>query len=243
MKLLISSAYILLIAISVCLSNKAIAQGPYTYSSPDGAQRLYQSSSSLSNQTGYKLIPSQWSHITDANLKGIEITCSIRLNLNSQIPLFTFYTDSVKTLEMFYRQNTLLIRRYKNATTYYDYQLLDPLFVNTNGPWHMKLYITSSFFWIQSSFSPGSNYLTPVYFGLNDLTDTPMQQVLTNSSKSSIVIGSKNYQQVTLDGYVTVYAFNPSELMQNIQANFSSDVPHNKKRVIPADEDIYDTQN
>jgi hypothetical protein len=233
---------VLLMLALTCLQRPALAQGPYSYNSPDGAQMLFESGR-LSSSTGYKLSPSVWQRITDPALTGIEITCTFTVNLASQMPLFTFYADSTKYLEIFYHQNTLLFRRYKNPDSYYDYQLLDPLVVNSGSSWNLKLYFTGSFFWIQTSNSSTGNYLSPVYFGVNSLTDIPMQQLLTGNRNSFINIGTSGYQDIAFSGYVRVYAFNPTQLTDNIQANFSNNTPYAKKKTGAADDEIYDPQN
>jgi hypothetical protein len=218
---------LLLMVMATIWCGNAMAQGPYSYNSPDGPENLFQGNI-LNGQTEYTLTAKNWASISDSTLTGIEITCSFSVSLSSVTPAFTFYADSVKYLEIFYRQNTLLLRRYKDPTTYYDYQLLDPLFVNTSGPWNVKLYVAGSFFWIQTNYPSMGNYLTPVYFGVNSLTDVPMQQLLGRSSKAYVKIGSS--QGLSLSGPVKVFAFNPSQLMSNIQSNFSNNVSDGQKR-------------
>ncbi|MFD1257978.1 hypothetical protein ACFQ3S_14310 [Mucilaginibacter terrae] len=227
----------------------SMAQGPYSYNTPNGTQQIAQVVP-VYNEPMVTLRPAQWAAITDSTLKGIEIDCAFHMDLSKKFPVITIFSATgVKALEINYFNNTLIFRRYKNPTDFYDYQLLDPLFyTNTgnSGIWNFKIYMTASFFWIQSKGQqvPIGNFLTPVYFGVNALTDQPMKDLLTRGSNAYIQIGAPAEVGFYLRGNITVYAFNPTDLMVNIQNNFSNLTGSSPKPFTPlSDDDAYEQLN
>lgn len=207
------------------------AQGPYDFSAFDGYQ-IYHTDSNTSAKE-ITLNPGNFWDFPDY-FDGLEVSFDFSLNLSETAhqKLFTFTNAAErKYLEIYYQNNTLMFRRFLEEDIFYDYVLLDPLFIlnqsQSFNTWNIKLYFTSSFFWIETQAQSNIDlyYLSPVYFGVNILTDQNMQQLLAKNSSAKIILGDikNDSKDFLIQGSVNVYAFNYSELREYIQTNFSSD--------------------
>lgn len=217
-----------MLLVFVCFSIPwcSFAQGPFDYDTPLG-KRIYGQ-----NVVSKELIiePIEFgSEMTGYD--GLTIVTSFNLlSSGGEQKLITFANSlHEKYLEVFYKENTVMFRRYYPGTTnYYDYLLYDQLFTDLTfrRNFDFRIYCTAFFFWIQVTAvdvgSGGGNFLSPVYFGLDAPDRSNMQELIDANSRARIVIGNRdNPDPLFAVHNVSAYTFHYEELKQDIYTRFS----------------------
>lgn len=210
-----------LICCSLCfLAIKiSFALGPFRYITPLD-KRIYSQNVTAKE---LRIDPVEFGHEM-SGYDGLTIVMNLEMNLGAMQRLAYFYNSfQERYLEIFYKENTLVFRRYYPGTSdYYDYILYDQLFAEQAlRKFQVSFYCTGFFFWIQVGVE-GGNYLSPVYFGLNAPGRTNMQEIIDANARIRIVLGDSNNPDpgFVIRG-VTAYAFHYDELRQDIYTHFS----------------------
>lgn len=218
---------VILIGILIFLGNIEInAQGPFTYDTPLGKKiHTY----SLSPQNTYSAYAQEWGGAA-TGFDGLTVVAMINILPNVKSEVFQFYNRSnEKHLTVFYEDGTLNLRRVRPRNSvgnfeYYDYVLYDRMFESGYDTWEVRLYFTSDFLWVQTTpvTSSGNekSYLSPIYFGLDNMLQKDNMYDFINASDSNtrIVIGSNFISNGVKQ--VAVYAFQYVDLRKDIQDNF-----------------------
>lgn len=223
------SQYILVIAGLLLLSVHLKAQGPYDYNTPLG-KNIY--NFSLYPTNTHTVYAQEWGSAA-TGFNGLTLVTMMTIDQNKKTEIFNFYnSNSENYLKIFSGQGTLTFRRMKPKGSvgnfeYFDYILYDRMFnlkYGTSSTWEIRLYFTSDFFWIQTTpVVSGSNeksFLSPVYFGLNNMLQKNNMYDFINAAegRTKIIVG--NEQVVNGVKQVAVYAFQYDELQKHIQDNF-----------------------
>ncbi len=214
---------LVLCIVLISVNKNSFAQGPYLYDTPLG-QKIYGLTPAPVKET--TIYAEQWG--SDAiGYDGLTLVNSFEFNPdNSLLRLYAFTNQYAETyLEVFYKGKTIMLRRFipGSRSDYYDYILFDPLFVaSQKSIWTVKFYFTASFFWIQTTLDGQNlNYLSPVYFGVNTLHRTNMNDLIDANPYATIVLGDNNAPSDFFVKESSVHVFHYSELMADIESRLS----------------------
>ena len=155
-------------------------------------------------------------------------------------PLVSFYDKSIVNspiLRIYYSNQSIVIRRY-NAfkSDYYIYKVYDQMFnfhisdhVITPWTYTMRVYFMSNFIFIVTTRhdNMNNNYLTPLFFGLdNPLNGNSVMSKFINRDENAVIrIGVLSNDDTSYPPYISnarIYSFTYSDLKNHIQNNFSS---------------------
>ncbi|WP_165043832.1 hypothetical protein [Dysgonomonas sp. ZJ709] len=206
-------------------SNPLSAQGgPYDYDTPLNPLSLWGLHADTKIATIY---PLEWGS-SATEFDGLVIVAKMQFDpINTTRKLYTFYNQyAEKYLEVFYKENTIMFRRYNvgSLIDYYDYTLYDPLFITYRpDSWTVKFYFTSAFFWIQTNLeSESKNYLSPVFFGVNTLQRDNMKDMIDPTDRHTMIeVGDEHAPDDFLLKQIHVHPFKYYELRRDIYTNFS----------------------
>lgn len=215
---------------------------PYDYDTPLGKQiHRY----NLSPLRQYTISAQEWGSAA-TGFNGLTVVAMMKIHPDIYKEVFQFYNkNNEKYMTVFHEKGTLSFRRWKPKGSvgnfeYYDYKLYDRLFDSPYYTWEIRLYFTSNFMWIQTTpIIPGGNalssYLSPVYFGLDNMLQKNNFYDFINAvdSNTRIVVGSNFIEDGVMQ--VAVYAFQYDDLRNDIQQNFCD--PFN--RYVGANEEEY----
>ncbi|WP_202702750.1 T9SS type A sorting domain-containing protein [Flavobacterium sp. UGB4466] len=212
--------------------------GPYSYFAPYGNNVF--TSKSEADHNSQVLIANQMDNLSQSK-DGLVIICDFEAPKNGD-QLLSFESSKGRFLEVFYQNQTVMLRRYHENGTYYDYLLFDPLFTlkdqtPVDAVWTVRYFFTARFMWIevqikQTTIPINTQYLSATYFGLdykfND-ANSPMNEFLKRTSTAKIRVGSNaNSTKFKIPGIVKIHEFNYSELKDHVQTHFSYPKEENK---------------
>lgn len=141
---------------------------------------------------------------------------------------FTNDNEANSYLDVFYDKGTITLRRkmHPGASSYYDYNLYDPMFTVDKGitQWEVHIYFTGYFLWIQTRDirKPLNNkWHAPIFFGINLLGNDYMKNYLERSNSSILVFGDPNPSTTfTMPEEISIYEFKYAELKDELQTHF-----------------------
>ncbi len=155
---------------------------------------------------------------------------------NNNLMQFNIGDDNnSKVLEISYKENTLMLRRYhrdgssSGKSHYIDYELFDRMFYN-RSPWNIfrdrtasnifKIYITANFIWIEvikeNDGGVVKNTHSPVYWGIGN-DDFGKFASCDSNHKSNIKLFRPNIDDGYNDEDIQVYTFKLSQLMKDLK--------------------------
>ncbi|MGY0406977.1 MAG: T9SS type A sorting domain-containing protein [Polaribacter sp.] len=163
--------------------------------------------------------------------------------------LLNFTTSKGVLLEVFYENETMLLRRYHNNGTHFDYILFDPLFRTSSytpidAIWTVRYFFTAHFMWIevqlnQTLLPSTTQYLSLAYFGLDydfNTGNSNMSEFLSRKESATIHWGSNlNSSRFKIPGKLKIYEFNYTNLSKDIQEKFS--YPKQQRAKVALEED------
>jgi len=227
-----------LVIILACKSSYGQA-GPYTYFAPYG-NTVYTSPSSGNHNSQYT--PMNYLSYLSSNTDGLVAEANFEAVRNHD-KLLKFTTSKGVLLEVFYKKETLLLRRYHSNDTHFDYILFDPLFsvsgyTPIDAVWTVRYFFTAHFMWIevqlnQTPLPTTTQYLSLAYFGLDynfDAGNINMSEFLNRQNSAKIIWGSDlNSSGFKIPDRIKIYEFNYAKLSKDIQEKFSYPIQQSAK--------------
>lgn len=162
---------------------------------------------------------------------GLAIDFTTDQILTAEKGLLTIKVSNVAKLKLISQNNTLIIRRYFDATNFIDYTILDQLFYPnaelTYPYFRISLKLTKNFIWISvgrqavNSSSPivsGPHYVfhTPLFFGMNFNNDDIMDKLLSYDPSVSLYFENAYSENINTKINARLYGFSTSKLVTNI---------------------------
>lgn len=204
---------------------------PYSYFAPYGNNMF--TSTSEPDHNSQIITANQLNNLSQNN-DGLVIICDFEAPKNGD-QLLSFESSKGRSLEIYYQNQTMMLRRYHENGTHYDYLLFDPLFTlkeqtPVDAVWTVRYFFTARFMWIevqikQTTIPISTQYLSATYFGLdykfND-ANSPMNEFLQKNTAAKIRLGSNsNNRKFKIPGILKIHEFKYSELKDHIQTHFS----------------------
>lgn len=183
--------------------------GTVIYTSPNAA-----------NQNNASVSANQFSVGTGND--GLMVDFQVTINKSQQPRLLRLENGNpARTLEVYYENYTMKVRRFVNSSQYLDYVLYDSLFsfgASQEKTFGVQFYFSASFIWIETS-AANMSKASPLFFGIGKASD--MQPFLTGNASAKIMMGGNNYSGFTIPGVFKVYAYKYSDLRQDIPNQFN----------------------
>ncbi|WP_264531667.1 T9SS type A sorting domain-containing protein [Flavobacterium sp. N502540] len=205
--------------------------GPYSYFAPYG-NNVFTSTSKADHNSQF-ISADQLDNLSQ-NTDGLVIIADFEAPKDGD-RLLSFESSKGKFLEIFYQDQTMMLRRYHENGTHFDYLLFDPLFTlkdqtPVDAVWTVRYFFTARFMWIevqikQTPLPTTTQYLSATYFGLDykfNEANSPMNEFLNRSATAKITFGSNtNNNKFKIPAAVKIHEFNYSELKDHVQTHFS----------------------
>jgi hypothetical protein len=213
--------------------------GPYSYFAPYG-DNVFTSTSEADHNS--QILTASQLHDLSQNTDGLVIIGDFEAPKNGD-RLLSFESSKGQFLEIFYQDQTMMLRRYHENGTHFDYLLFDPLFTlkeqtPVDAVWTVRYFFTARFMWIevqikQTTLPISTQFLSLTYFGLdykfND--DSPMKEFLNRATTAKIRIGSLNNNgKFKIPGILKIHEFKYSEFTDHVQTHFSYPKKENTAR-------------
>lgn len=224
---------LLLLLVAILIAGNLYSQDKHGYITPVGSTVFYRAVRNADrtvlgmNELG--TIPSGMDGLTvDFYLTVDFSTVKKPLKLLS----FTNTSEGNSYLDIFYDKGTITIRRkYASGSQYYyDYNLYDPMFVDTTGvkEWQIKVWFTGYFFWVETCKLRGTyennRWHAPIFFGINLPGTDYMANFLSREGSARLVFGDPDPSVIfTMPEEIAIYAFKYSELKDELQTHFCND--------------------
>ena len=133
--------------------------------------------------------------------------------------LMGFYNNNNKLLEIYYKGETLLLRRYDNNQVFIDYVLFDKMFYKDFVWPKFKIYVTGHFIWIEDGeygyTTPNAH--SPLFWGIDISRNTNISSFTQRSSNAKIQLYQNYISSYYTDEDIQIYAFKLSDLNKELR--------------------------